>query len=202
MADESPEYTAEQVRVFKRVLSPLRAAGFNYKYVHAANTAGMLQSKENHFNAVRVGLGMYGLSPSPMAHLPDDFKPVLSWKTAVAQVKTLPSGHPVGYGNTYVTQTEEQIAIIPVGYADGLRRSPVHWGGVVVRGQVAPIVGRVSMEKTSVNVTGIPDVEVGDEVVLIGRQEGAQISADDIARRIGTISYEVLCGISARVPRK
>ena len=121
---------------------------------------------------MRVGLAMYGLSPSEMVHVPETFKPVLSWKTVIAQVKTLPTGHPVGYGATYYAQENERIAVIPVGYSDGLRRSPQYWGHVLVRGNVAPIVGRVSMEKTTINVTGIPDVAIGDEVVLIGTQGG------------------------------
>ncbi|MBE2270940.1 MAG: alanine racemase, partial [Anaerolinea sp.] len=202
MADESADYTAEQVRVFKRVLTPLRAAGFSFKYVHAANSAGTLASKENHFNAVRVGLAMYGLSPSDEVRVPNSFKPVMTWKTSVAQVKTLPPNHPVGYGNTYVTSTEEKVAVLPVGYSDGLRRAPANWGFVLIHGQLAPIVGRVSMEKTVINVTGIPEVAIGDEVVLLGRQDDATLSADDIAKRIGTISYEVVCGILPRIQRR
>ncbi len=202
MADESPDYTAEQVRIFKRVLTPLRAAGFSFKYIHAANSAGTLASKENHFNAVRVGLAMYGLSPSDEVRVPPTFRPVMAWKTAVAQVKILPPNHPVGYGNTYMTRGEEKIAVIPVGYADGLRRSPNHWGHVLLHGQLVPIIGRVSMEKTILNVTDVPNVAIGDEVVLLGRQGDITISADDVAARLGTISYEVVCGILPRVPRR
>ncbi len=202
MADEDLDFTMQQVNMFKEVLMPLRAAGFNFKYVHAANSAGTLISKETHFNAVRVGLAMYGLSPSETVRVPEEFKPVLSWKTVIAQVKTLPTGHPVGYGATYYAQENERIAVIPVGYADGLRRAPQYWGHVLVRGNVAPIVGRVSMEKTTINVTGIPDVTIGDEVVLIGTQGGLTITADDIARRIGTISYEVVCAVVPRASRR
>ncbi|HVU09835.1 MAG TPA: alanine racemase [Phototrophicaceae bacterium] len=202
MADEDLSYTLEQVKTFKQILTPLRAAGFNFKYIHAANSAGTLVSKETHFNAVRTGLAMYGLSPSELAAVPSDFRPVLSWKTVVAQVKTLPPGHPVGYGGTYYAKDTERIAVIPVGYSDGLRRSPQYWGHVLVKGQFAPIIGRVSMEKTTINVTDIPDVSIGDEVVLIGRQGSQQITADEIARRLGTISYEVLCSVVPRAPRR
>lgn len=201
-ADEDPEYTAEQVRVFESLLTPLRAGGINLRYVHAANSAGTLTSKANHFNAVRVGLALYGLSPSASARVPEDFEPVLSWKTVIAQVKTLPPGHPVGYGNTYRTHDHQQIAVIPIGYADGFRRAPNHWETVLVRGQVAPIVGRVSMEKTMIDVSHVPGVAIGDEVVLIGKQGDAVITANDIAQRWGTISYEVLCSALARVPRR
>jgi alanine racemase len=202
VADEDRTYTMDQVRAFQKVLSPLRAAGFPFKYVHAANSAGTLISKETHFNAVRTGLAMYGLSPSDMARVPGSFKPVMSWKTMIAQIKNLPADHPVGYGGTWRSPKAERIAVIPVGYSDGLRRAPQYWGHVLVKGQVAPIIGRVSMEKTTINVSHIPDVAIGDEVVLIGRQGELTISADDIARRLGTISYEVVCGIAPRAPRR
>jgi alanine racemase len=201
VADEDADYTEEQVKTFKGVIKPLRAGGFDFKYIHAANSAGMLASADNHFSMVRVGLAMYGLSPSETVSVPPEFKPVLTWKTIIAQVRTLPAGHPVGYGNTYRTRGEERIAVIPVGYADGFRRSPHNWGEVLVHGQLAPVVGRVSMEKTSIDVSHIPDVAIGDEVVLLGRQGDAQITADDIARRLGTINYEVVTNILPRVPR-
>ena len=207
-ADEDPNYTAQQVEIFKQVIAPLRAAGFSFRYVHAANSAGTLlslthpQMRNTHFNAVRVGLAMYGLSPSYNVRVPDDFAPVLSWKTVIAQVKTLPPGHPVGYGNTYQTQGTERIAVIPVGYSDGLRRSPQTWAYVLVKGQRAPLVGRVSMEKTMINVTHIPDVAIGDEVVLIGRQGELTLSADEIAERLGTISYEIVCAVAPRASRR
>ena len=201
-ADEDRAYTMEQIDTFKRVLAPLRAAGFNFKYIHAANSAGTLLTSAAHFNAVRVGLAMYGLSPSQEVPVPKDFEPVMSWKTMIAQVKTLPPGHSVGYGRTYRTQAETKVAVIPVGYADGLRRAPQNWGHVLVQGQTAPIIGRVSMEKTTLDVSHIPDVAIGDEVVLIGRQGEAQITADEIAERLGTISYEVVCAVIPRAPRR
>jgi alanine racemase len=201
-ADEDPDFTAHQVRVFKDVLKPLRASGFSFAYIHAANSAGTLASKDNHFNMVRVGLAMYGLAPSPAIILPAEIQPVLSWKTVIAQVKTLPAGHGVGYGGTYHTTGEERIAVIPVGYADGFRRAPNNWGEVLVHGQRAPLVGRVSMEKASINVTHIPNVTIGDEVVLIGRQGDGLITTDEVAGRLGTNNYEVLTGILPRTARR
>ncbi|NDJ59975.1 MAG: alanine racemase, partial [Chloroflexi bacterium] len=201
-ADDDLDHANEQLRVFKSVVTPLRASGYNFKYIHAANTAAMLTLPASHFNAVRVGLGMYGLSPSAKARLPEAFTPALTWKTMIAQVKTLPPGHPVGYGNTYRTATQERIAVLPVGYANGFRRSPHHWGKVLVQGEFAPIIGRISMEKLVINVSQIPEVAIGDEVVLLGRQGNARITADDIADRLGTISYEVLTTILPRVPRR
>ena len=119
----------------------------------------------------------------------------------IAQVKTLPPGTFVGYGNTYQTLGPEQIAILPVGYSDGLRRAPNPWGEVLVGGQRVPVVGRVSMNLTAINVTNIPGVSIGDEVVLIGKQGDPQITADDVAKQLGTINYEVVTTILARVPR-
>ena len=201
-ADEDADYTAFQVRNLRELLKPLRASGFNFRYIHAANSAGTIASADNHFNLVRVGLAMYGLTPSTAVPLPDGFKPVLSWKTVIAHVKTLPSGHAVGYGRTYYTQTEQRIAVLPVGYADGFRRAPNNWGEVLVHGQRAPLIGRVSMEKATINVTHIPDVSIGDEVVLLGQQGSEIITAEEIAARLGTINYEVVTNILPRVPRR
>jgi alanine racemase len=145
---------------------------------------------------------MYGLSPSDTVRLPDSFRPVMTWKTIVAQVKTLPPGHPVGYGNTYLTRAQERVAVLPVGYADGFRRAPYNWGQVLVHGQYAPVIGRVSMEKTVISVAHIPDVSIGDEVVLLGSQGQNRITAEDIARRLNTINYEVVTNILPRVSRR
>jgi alanine racemase len=201
-ADEDPDYTRQQIETFRRVLAPLHAAGYAFRYIHAANSAGTLLTPDAHFNAVRTGLAIYGLSPSSTVSVPPDFQLALAWKTVIAQVKTLPPGHSVGYGNTYVTDAETRVAVIPVGYSDGLRRAPHHWGHVLVHGQIAPIIGRVSMEKTTLDVTHIPGVTVGDEVVLLGTQGTQSITADDVARRLGTISYEVVCAIVPRAPRR
>ncbi len=202
VADEDPVYTAEQANVFKSLLKPLRAAGIAPRYIHACNSAGTLAFPEYHFNMVRTGIAMHGVSPSDVVRVPDDFRPVLRWKTFVAQVKTLPDGHTVGYGRTYTCDGEQRIAVLPVGYADGFRRGPTNAGQVLIRGQVAPLIGRVSMEKSAVLVNHIPDVAIGDEVVLLGEQGGERITADDVARHWGTIGYEVLCSVLPRVPRR
>ena len=151
---------------------------------------------------VRPGIAVYGLDPSPQVPCPPDFRPALAWKTQVAQVKALPPGSFVGYGATYRTAGCERIAVIPVGYADGFRRAPHHWGEVLVRGQRAPITGRVCMDQTMINVTHIPGVRQGDEVVLIGCQGDDRITAEEVAARLGTINYEVVSAILARVPRE
>lgn len=203
VADEDSEYTAEQIEIFQHVVRPLKAAGIPFKYIHAANSAAVVANPENkYFNLARPGLMLYGLQPGEERPLPEGIKPVLTWKTSILQIKTLPSGHPVGYGNTYTTSREETIAILPVGYADGLRRSPNTWQYVLIHGQTAPLVGRVSMEKCAVNVSNIPNVTAGDEVVLLGQQGDETITAEMIAEWLGTINYEVLTSIIPRIRRR
>jgi alanine racemase len=202
VADESDlDYTRWQLERFQHVLDALRAQSITFPLVHAANSAAILRLPESHFTMVRLGLAMYGLAPSPAVTLPAEMRRALTWKTSIAQVKRLPPGSFVSYGNTYQTQGAETIAVIPVGYADGFRRAPQHWGQVLVKGQRAPIVGRVCMDQTMINITHIPDVRVGDEVVLIGNQGQETITAEQVAQRLGTINYEVVSAIMARVPR-
>jgi alanine racemase len=201
VADSDPDYTRWQVDRFRQVLNDLAEAGVEIPVVHAANSAAILSLPESHFGMVRLGIAMYGLHPSADAPCPPDFRPALAFKTQVAQVKTLSPGSYVSYGNAYQTSGEQRIAVIPVGYADGFRRAPRHWGEVLVRGQRAPIVGRVCMDQTMLDVTAIPGVRQGDEVVLIGEQGPERITAEDVAERLGTINYEVVSEILARVPR-
>jgi alanine racemase len=201
VADVDPGYTRWQLDRFCEVLAALSEAGVEIPLVHAANSAAILSVPESHFSMVRLGLAMFGLHPSPGVRCPPDFRVALSFKTQVAQVKTLPPGSYVSYGNTYQTTGEQRIAVLPVGYADGFRRAPHHWGEVLVRGRRAPIVGRVCMDQTMIDVTAIADVRQGDEVVLIGEQGGERITAEDVAERLGTINYEVVSEILARVPR-
>ncbi|NLG28380.1 MAG: alanine racemase, partial [Chloroflexi bacterium] len=144
---------------------------------------------------------LFGIDPSPEAPLPEGFRLALAWKCQVAQVRVLPESSAVSYGRTFITPRPSRIAVIPVGYADGFRRAPANWGHVLVRGQPAPIVGRVCMDQTMVDVTDIDDVREGDEVVLIGAQGGASLTAAEVAARLGTIPYEVVSEILARVPR-
>jgi alanine racemase len=199
--DEELEYTRWQTDRFLKVLGQLTAIGANFRIVHCANSAALLRLPSARFNMVRLGLAMYGLQPSPHVQLPDGFQPALTWKTTIAQVKTLPPGSYVSYGNTYQTTGEETIAVIPVGYADGFRRAPTRWESVLVRGQRAPIVGRVCMDQTMINVSHISNVRVGDEVVLIGSQGDDAITAEEVADWLGTVNYEVVSEILARVPR-
>lgn len=200
-ADDDIEYANQQLDTFKSVVRALRAAGIRFKFTHAANSAGILNMPDSYFNMVRGGIMLYGLSPTNEVNQPPELLPAMTWKTVVAQVREFLPNHPIGYGNTYYTQEEEIIAILPVGYADGLRRTPKTWKEVLIHGQRAPIVGRVSMEKCAVNVTHIPDVSIGDEVVLLGNQGDERISAEEVAGWLDTNNYEIVTSILPRVPR-
>ena len=193
-------FAHEQLRRFTRVVDEATQLGLRPPLVHAANSAAILRLPEAHFDLVRPGLALYGLAPSSETPLPAAFRPALSFKTEIAQVKQLPSGTPISYGGTFVTQRPSVIATIPVGYADGFRRSP-SWHEVLVHGQRASVVGRVAMDYAMLDVTDVPDVRAGDEVVLIGSQSGQHITADEVAAWLGTINYEVVAAILPRVPR-
>ncbi len=200
-ADDDPAYMREQLNIFNRVQSELRGEGIGFKYIHAANSAALLNGGDSYFNVVRPGVLLYGLEPMARSGFADQIRPVMSWKTQIAQVKTLPPDSMVGYGNAYRTRGWETIAVAPVGYADGLRRTPYSWREVLIHGRRAPLVGRVSMEKITINVSHIPGVAVGDEVVLMGRQGDDCISADEIAAWLHSNNYEVVTSIAPRVPR-
>ncbi len=202
MADSADKGHAQlQLARFTHILHLLDEQGLRPSLIHAANSAATLSMPEAHFDMVRPGIAIYGMNPSPEIVLPAGFRPALSFKTQVAQVKWIPAGECISYGCTYVTERPTRIAVLPVGYADGFRRAPRNWGSVLIRGQEAPILGRVCMDQCMVDVTHIPQVRMGDEVVLIGRQGQAILSAEMVAERLGTINYEVVAEILARVPR-
>jgi len=194
-------YARIQVQRFRDVVHSLLEKGHAIRYLHAANSAALINGLAPDLNLVRVGILAYGLNPSPRTVCPPQFRPALAFKTRVAQVKQLPKGACVSYGCSFVTARASDIAVIPVGYGDGFRRSPQDWGEVLVRGRRAPIAGVVNMDMAMIDVTDIPGVKEGDEVVLIGAQGAERISADDVAERLGTINYEVVTQILPRVPR-
>lgn len=201
LADEDPVWTQDQLQRFLRTVADLRRRGTRFPLLHAANSAATLSLPASHLDMVRPGIALYGLSPSERVPVPDEFQPALSWKTLVAQLKFLPAGHSAGYGRTWVADSPRRVAVLPVGYAQGFRRSPHAGGTVLLRGQVAPVIGRISMEKAAIDVTHIPEAAVGDEVVLLGQQGSARISAEMLAGRFGTSNYEVVSALSARLPR-
>jgi len=194
-------YTYWQLERFQAVLEELRTQGLLPPCIHAANSAAIMRLPESHYNMVRLGIAMYGLDPSEAAPCPDGFRPAMTFKCQIAQIKAFERDSYVGYGRTFCTQRRSRIAVIPVGYADGFRRGPANWGEVLVRGQRAPIVGTVCMDQTMIDVTDIPNVCPADEVVLIGAQGDESIRVQEVARRLGTINYEVISAILARVPR-
>ncbi len=173
------------------------------KYIyHIANSAGIMDIPQSHYDFVRPGIIMYGLYPSDETmNNTVDLRPVMSFKTKITQLKDVPAGFPVSYGSTYITSRKTVIATVPVGYADGYSRLLSSKGEMLVRGRRAPVIGRVCMDLTMLDVTDIPGVCQDDEVVIFGSQGDEIISADEIAEKIGTINYEVVCMISARVPR-
>jgi alanine racemase len=195
------DYTRKQLEIFKRVLGQLRSASVMPDLVHLANSAATITLPAAYFDMVRPGLILYGVYPSPNMKEQIHLQPVLSWKTKILQLKNVPSGTSVSYGQTYVTKRESLIATLPVGYADGYPRLLSNRGEALVRGQRAPIAGRVCMDLTMIDVTDIRNVRQGDEVVLLGRQGGAEITADEFAAWANTISYEILTSIGTRVPR-
>ena len=190
-----------QLARFQAVLQTLETQGLRPPLVHAASSAPMLSVPEARFDMVRPGIALYGLEPSDEVRLPAGFRAALSFKTQVAQVKVIPAGEGISYGCTYITEEPTRIAVLPVGYADGFRRGPANWGSVLLHGQEAPILGRVCMDQCMVNISHIPQTRVGDEVVLIGQQGAATLSAEQVAQRLGTSNYEVVSAILARVPR-
>jgi alanine racemase len=194
-------YAHLQLSRFQSVLQAVEAQGLRPPLVHAANSAATFSLPEAYFNMVRPGIALYGLNPSSEVGVPEGFRPALAFKTQVAQVKLIPPGEGISYGCTFMTEQPTWIAVLPVGYADGFRRTPANWGSVLIHGQEAPLLGRVCMDQCMVDVSHIPGVRVGDEVVLIGRQGEASLSAETVAQRLGTIHYEVVSEILARVPR-
>ena len=165
---------------------------------HAANTASIFRYPQAHYDMVRGGIALYGYPPVPEAQ---GLRPAMRWVTRAVYVKTIAPGDQVSYGGTFTAARDTRVMTVPVGYADGYRRGLSGKGCVLVRGQRAPILGRVCMDQIMVDVTDIPGAQVGDEVVLLGAQGEDCISAQEMADWLGTISYEVLCSPSARVPR-
>jgi len=198
-ADPDHPHSARQATRFREMVERLRDAGIGAPLEHMANSAATVRSLVDPGSFVRAGMLLFGAEPLDRGR--NALQPVMLWTTSIAAVKTPPPGSPIGYGATFVTARESRIATIPVGYADGY---PFRLSGnadVLIRGRRAPIVGRVSMDLVTVDVTDVDDAALGDEVVLLGRQGNLVITVDELAERSGTLSYEVLCGAGYRVHR-
>jgi len=202
-AESSRESVEGQLDLFDRASRALAARGLVPRRRHAANTAAVIGSERARLDLVRPGIGLFGMAPGVSA--PAQLKPVMRVRTEIVALRTLPAGAGVGYGATWIAARESRVATIPMGYGDGLPRSLSNRGQVLVRGRRAPIAGTVSMDMTSVDVTDVPGAAIGDEVVVLGSQRGplgeGTLSAEEIAAHAGTIAWEILTGISRRVPR-
>jgi alanine racemase len=200
----------DQLQKFEQVRNLLRNEGFDPPLIHVANTGAVISKRESWNTMVRPGIALYGYYlPFERAgrevsgsKLRLGVKPVLTWKTRILSLRDVRANQALGYGGTYVTKAPARIAVLPVGYADGLNRALSSRGRVIVREHYAPIVGRISMDLTLADVTGLPGVSVGDEVVLLGALDGLSVDAREHAELANTNVYEILCAISKRVPRK
>lgn len=198
-SDPYDDFTRNQLETFARMMATLSAFGVDAPLHHSANSAATMRGIVAPGDYVRCGIALFGAAPLDSGGR--RLEPLLRWRTAIARLKTLPAGHGIGYGTTFHTARESRIATCPVGYADGYDRLLSNRGEVLVRGQRAPVVGRVSMDLITIDVTDIPAASFGDEVVLLGHQGDSEIAAEEHAEKTSTIAYEVFCRISARVPR-
>ena len=190
-----------QAERFDAFTQMLKVRGVQAKMRHMDNSAGIMNF-ENHYELVRAGIVIYGMYPSSdVAAADPQLQPALEWSSRVIHVKTLEAGREISYGGTYITQKPTVVATVPVGYADGYRRGLSGKFYVLIHGQKAPILGRICMDQMMVDVTDIPGVEVGDRVVLIGKDGAHTITMEEIAAAADSFNYEFVCGISRRVPR-
>jgi alanine racemase len=191
-------FALKQLAEFNAARGAIENSGLKIPIQHCANSAATLELPQSHLNMVRVGIAMYGLAPSPETRAPFELREAMRLKTRLALLKTVPTGTPVSYGGTFVTQRLSQIATLPIGYADGWSRLLGGRAEISLKGRRAPLVGRVCMDQCMADVTDIPNLSEGDEALLFGAPD---ISINEIAATLGTINYEVVCMIGKRVPR-
>jgi alanine racemase len=200
--EKEKEYTNKQMNKFIWFDNKLQEFGININIKHIANSAAVIDLPDTHLDAVRPGIIIFGCYPSEEVTKENiNLKPVMSLKANITHVKNLPSGEFISYGRKFQTKRDSCIATIPIGYADGYTRLLFNKGKVIIKGQLVPIVGRICMDQCMIDVTGIDDVKIGDEVILMGESNGTRITAEDLAELLDTINYEVVCMISKRVPR-
>ena len=194
-------FTTYQIEAFEKLLLTIEKNWIKIPLRHAANSIATVDFHRSHLNLVRPGLVIYGMYPKHTFPKIIKLKPALELKTKVVFIKDTPPGRSISYGRTFITQKHTRIATLPIGYADGYGRKLSNKAEVLIRGQRARVVGKVTMDQAMIDVGHIPDVKVGDEVVLIGKQGNEEIRAENLARMAESIAYEVVCGISNRVPR-
>ncbi|MGD0336661.1 MAG: alanine racemase [Candidatus Omnitrophota bacterium] len=197
-ADTNKDFTSYQIDIFNKLIERLRKKGIGIPLMHSANSMGIIDYKNSHFNLVRPGLVIYGLYPKEGLKI--DLKPVLSLKTKVVFIKKVPAGCGISYGHAYFTKRPTKIVTIPIGYGDGYPRNLSNKGPVLIGGKRFKICGRICMDQIMVDV-GDLDVKIGDEAVLIGSQGRKKIVAEELAELSGTIPYEIVCGLGSRIPR-
>ena len=195
--DADKTFAIRQLEIFNGVTREIEAAGIHIPKKHMANSAAILDLPQSYLNLVRPGIMIYGLYPSPHVSRSIKLRPAMTLRTRVSYIKSVPAGTPISYGCTFITQKETRVATLPVGYADGYSRLLSNQGTVLIKGQRAPLIGRVCMDMCLADVSGIKNVRVGDEVILFGEE----LSVDEVASNMGTINYEVVCGVGKRVPR-
>lgn len=197
------DFTNTQIKRFEGAVAAFREKGFNPSYLDLANSPGAVGHPASRGNMVRLGGVLYGLGGDvlPREIEKPELRPVMSLHTRIAHLKKVPAGETIGYGRTFTTRAESLIATVPIGYQDGYSRSLSNVGRVILRGAYVPVAGRISMDWTTLDASSVDDAKLGDRVTLIGQQGDARITAEDIARETGTISYEVTCAIDRRVPR-
>ncbi len=201
-ADEPDSaYFGEQLERFEEVAAAVRAEHPGV-LAHAANSAAVLRDRRSHFDMARCGVAIYGLDPFQRDPAEQGLRPALALRSHVADVKRFPAGASAGYGRSWTAPVDTWVGVVPVGYGDGVRRGLTNNADVLVRGRRHPLVGTVSMDNITIDLGPRTDVEPGDEAVLIGRQGEEAILAEEVARRLGTINYEVTCAISPRIPRR
>ena len=191
----------EQHQRFQRAIAQIKTSGINPASLHLANSAAALADPDLHYDLVRVGLATYGLYPAPHLQNVVDLQPAMQVKARVTQVKTIEAGTGVSYGYQFIAQRQTRIAVVGIGYADGIPRNLSNKMQVLIRGKFVPQVGAVTMDQLMLDVTDIPDLEVGEVVTLLGKDGENQITADDWAATLGTISWEIICGFKHRLPR-
>ncbi|MFI3175605.1 MAG: alanine racemase [Bacillota bacterium] len=198
---EHEAFTKRQFERFQKMVESLKERKVDVGICHCANSATTIAYKEKHIDMCRTGIITYGLLPSPECKGMIDLRPLMTLKTVVGMVKTVPDGAELSYGRTYCAKGERRIASLPIGYADGYNRNLSNRARVLIHGQFAPVVGRVCMDQMMIDVTDIPDVKMGDEVVLFGKQGEAVLPIEELADILQTINYELPCVLTKRVPR-
>jgi alanine racemase len=199
--DPDPATMRLQHQRFQTAIAQLKTRGIVPPRLHLSNSAATLSDRALHYDIVRVGLGLYGLYPAPHLRSTVALEPVLQVKARITQVKTVPAGTGVSYGHQYKCDRETRIAVVGIGYADGIPRNLSNRLQVLLRGQLIRQIGTITMDQLMLDVTDLPDVSVGEVVTLIGKDGAQEISADDWANLLGTISWEILCGFKHRLPR-